>query len=330
MKTALLFILLLGSHFVFGQEGNLNASQKRKDSVNTYWNFHRARWGFLNIEEQFLAEQTEITIGEWLNYIYYSDLKSPITTTGGNISEQVENQLINTKLDTTLLPIYEFLASPENQFFFTKCTTCGLLRIRSLDGFAFLPFESNLIKDKKSRKRIINKLRNPIAGITYEQAVNFCKWRTALDSLRRLPKVDANTSVWNAFDNAAIYRLPTEEEFSKMNPQFDSITDSNLSHFNYKESICPDKKAEPEEKTNYGKYSIDSYSHHLSKSERHLRLKDVFNVQGNVAEMTSQKGIAKGGSYFHYAKDSYNDKVIRYVKPELWLGFRCIAEQRKK
>lgn len=327
MKTALLFISLLGSHFAFGQNGNLNASQERKDSVNTYWNFHRARWGFLNIKAQFLAEQTEITIGEWLNYIYYSDLKSPITTTRGKISEQVKNQLINAKIDATLLPIPEFLTTIENQELFKKCTTCGLLRIPSLDGYAFLPFESNLIKDKKRKREIIRKLAYPIAGISYEQAVSFCNWRTSLDSLRRLPKGDANVS---GFDYAAIYRLPTEEEFNKMNPQFDSIINVHFSHFNYKESRYPDEKAEPGEKTNYGKHSINSYSHHLTKSERHLRLKDLWNVQGNVAEMTSKKGVAKGGSYFHYARDSYNDRVIRYVKPELWLGFRCIAVQRQK
>ncbi|HET6224738.1 MAG TPA: hypothetical protein VFF27_00570 [Bacteroidia bacterium] len=54
------------------------------------------------------------------------------------------------------------------------------------------------------------------------------------------------------------------------------------------------------------------------------------NIQGNVAEMTSVKGIAKGGSYSQYAKDSYSGAINNYTKPEFWLGFRCVVVKRPK
>lgn len=52
-------------------------------------------------------------------------------------------------------------------------------------------------------------------------------------------------------------------------------------------------------------------------------------IIGNVSEMTSQKGIAKGMDYLHRPNIDIklgNNKEIFYYKPESWLGFRCIAE----
>ncbi|MDF2437062.1 MAG: hypothetical protein K0Q95_1438 [Bacteroidota bacterium] len=331
MKTLLSFIFLLSCTLTFGQNDKSKDQYAKNDSINSYWNFHRGRWGFLAIKEDFLAEQTEITIGEWLNYIYYSDLTKPITTTARKIPESIQNQLKNSPLDSTLLPINEFIISTQNHDLFTKCTTCDLLRIRSLDGFAFIPFNSALIKDKKSRKNLRNYLQHPIAGISYDQAVAFCKWRTTLDSLRWLPKIDSTSRGITTidYDYACIYRLPTEEEFVRMNSQTDSINEKKTSNFNYKGALAP-KTIDKDDQLDYGRRSINGYSHVLSKSSRHKNLKDVWNVQGNVAEMTLKKGVAKGGSYFHHAKDSYNKTEIIYTKPELWLGFRCVAIKRQK
>lgn len=51
----------------------------------------------------------------------------------------------------------------------------------------------------------------------------------------------------------------------------------------------------------------------------------LYNMIGNVAEMTAEKGIAKGGSF----KDSYDNFNIitnfQYESSQNWLGFRCIC-----
>ncbi len=49
-------------------------------------------------------------------------------------------------------------------------------------------------------------------------------------------------------------------------------------------------------------------------------------MPGNAAEMTSEKGIAKGGSYLQLAKECSPASVQKYDKPEKWLGLRLVAE----
>lgn len=55
----------------------------------------------------------------------------------------------------------------------------------------------------------------------------------------------------------------------------------------------------------------------------------IYDLKGNVAEMTSEKGVAKGGSYFHRAFESYPDAIQKYEGPENWLGFRYVVEELK-
>ena len=40
--------------------------------------------------------------------------------------------------------------------------------------------------------------------------------------------------------------------------------------------------------------------------------------------MTAPEGITVGGSFRHFAIDSYNNKTQTYGKAEEWLGFRCL------
>ncbi|WP_338792511.1 SUMF1/EgtB/PvdO family nonheme iron enzyme [Bernardetia sp. MNP-M8] len=46
----------------------------------------------------------------------------------------------------------------------------------------------------------------------------------------------------------------------------------------------------------------------------------------HVAEMTSEKGIAKGGSFAHTLEECAADRVQVYDSPQAWLGFRCVGE----
>ena len=54
----------------------------------------------------------------------------------------------------------------------------------------------------------------------------------------------------------------------------------------------------------------------------------LYNLQGNAAEMTSTEGIAMGGSFSHYAIQSFNDQKQQYSKAENWLGFRYTVTLR--
>ncbi|WP_338762988.1 SUMF1/EgtB/PvdO family nonheme iron enzyme [Bernardetia sp. ABR2-2B] len=62
---------------------------------------------------------------------------------------------------------------------------------------------------------------------------------------------------------------------------------------------------------------------YLYKPTRHF---GIYNIFGNVAEMTATKGIAKGGSFVHTLEECAADRVQKYDAPKAWLGFRCLAE----
>lgn len=52
----------------------------------------------------------------------------------------------------------------------------------------------------------------------------------------------------------------------------------------------------------------------------------LYNLAGNVAEMTSEPGVAKGGSWMHLQDDCRVAAVNSYDSPKAWLGFRVVAE----
>lgn len=53
----------------------------------------------------------------------------------------------------------------------------------------------------------------------------------------------------------------------------------------------------------------------------------IFTLQGNVSEMTSVKGVAAGGNYSLPMDQAHFDSKQNYSKPEIWLGFRCVAQK---
>ena len=49
----------------------------------------------------------------------------------------------------------------------------------------------------------------------------------------------------------------------------------------------------------------------------------MYNMIGNVAELTATPGVAKGGSFRQSIKDVSVQTTIPYAQPQMWLGFRC-------
>ena len=54
----------------------------------------------------------------------------------------------------------------------------------------------------------------------------------------------------------------------------------------------------------------------------------IYDLFGNVSEMTITEGEAKGGNYNIFASKCHTDSVQKYCDPEKWLGFRCVAEEK--
>lgn len=158
----------------------------------------------------------------------------------------------------------------------------------------------------------------PVVGISYEQALAFCKWRTErvkeLYAIRYKKELNIE------------YTLPSKEEW-----EFVSTCGSGvLSHDgrdekgratlncarNSNDTLLIDKRPDN------GKYP-DVTTQVYAYSKNYFGL---FNTLGNVAEMVLEKGICKGGSWKSPLSECRAGSDIPYTQPESWLGFRCVCK----
>ncbi len=164
----------------------------------------------------------------------------------------------------------------------------------------------------------------PVVGITHEQAASFCAWRT--NRVNEVLYVDKHKEVTFPIDSSIVipkrvlFRLPEESEWEyAARVGFDSsrFADRNSDKIYYNTIEAASLRED-----------MEGYDRFIPMLEISLQ-PDRYNryhLIGNVAEMISTKGIAKGGSYIHSLDQSYYTNRIAYHKPTYWLGFRCICE----
>ncbi len=204
----------------------------------------------------------------------------------------------------------------------------------------------------------------PVVGISYEQAVAFCKWRS--DRVNEFIFIRENkVKEWKAdstypFKEIFRFRLPTKEEweyaaaaglnqnlypygYEKLTgknglPVSNTIEYNNLynhrQHFRY---IRPNDGGSVQ-------YS-DDLSAITSQVTAFYRNKyGIYNMTGNVSEIIADslfKGLnydtyLDGSSFKNNAEDYHtsdttylrydNRMTFKYKKPQAWLGFRCVCE----
>lgn len=321
MKIILTFILLLTSFFVGAQTEKQN---KKPLALN---------WGLMNFGDTILIDQTEILVGEWLDFVYYNnpyDFPSYVQT--NELTDQEKEKLKKENPDISLFPDSHVTENLPYSYVYFGCKNCELIYFSSVASKIQLPFDVDSLKNKDSKDRLIKYLRTPVTGISYEQALQFCVWRTTVDSLRysKPPKgVQIGPLLIQPLSGESyIFSLPTPTEFDALNPNQDSIANKKgiISNYNYKSAKYSNKKNKHTENNQCGKTLMENYSFFNSTKSV---VSSTLDMQGNAAEMTSKKGIAKGGSYYHYAKDSKRGINNPYSKAEVWLGFRCVAKRRK-
>ena len=348
MKYIIVFLLIATSNVLLGQRlytitgkdtvWDTKGMEKIKKMIaqSEIAPMEQQEGGIVRVNDSLLADQTEIRVGEWLNYIYYHNLKNyPMnifTKEPKNVN--LFNDILNTNIDTTLLPDKNILDQLPEKYLFKKCKTCELIKYNSLCDWTSLPFEKDSLDNKQSKRRLLNYLELPIVGITYEQAIAFCNWRTTYDSTewyipKGFPPITFLTS-----RHEFVFKLPTPEEFDKLNPAADSIYNKKgiIAGFNYKGATYSCKKRRIKENNQCGKTRMTiffNFPNYYRSTKAKYSDGKISEVQGNVAEMTTIKGVSRGGSYHHFAKDSYRGINNYYEKPELWLGFRCVVVRRK-
>jgi formylglycine-generating enzyme required for sulfatase activity len=168
----------------------------------------------------------------------------------------------------------------------------------------------------------------PVVGISYKQAQAFCKWRT--DRVMEFYSIKEKADGKPIYPLKFEYRLPTKEEWEsvakigysekmlkKLDGKYKGESRLNVKRINKKGMGSAGKLNENADVTapvnSYWPNSVGAY-----------------NVFGNVAEMTLEKGIAKGGSWINTEKECSVEKDFNYTEPQSWLGFRCVFVENKK
>ncbi|MCI4669367.1 MAG: formylglycine-generating enzyme family protein [Bacteroidia bacterium] len=197
----------------------------------------------------------------------------------------------------------------------------------------------------------------PLVGISYEQALAYCKWRSKI--VTRYYNENNKSSYKVIFK----FRLPTPEEWKKF-ALAEKLASIQLSkpEWYLKENFSTLDRDEKKVAKSYR-----SFNHLSVRNLKDTDLKDPFlnigdayavtspastqtrthgfkpndyglyNLLGNVSEMTSERGVAMGGNWYSEPRlcldvftQAYNKSsekgYVKYTQPQPWLGFRCVCE----
>jgi len=164
----------------------------------------------------------------------------------------------------------------------------------------------------------------PVVGVSYEQAIAFCKWRT--DRVREWFKTKELTDKKNIYPSNFEYRLPTKEEWEKAANIGYSLKTQQLLDTKHNGQVLSNLKRSAENNIGVASNLKDNTDVTAPVKSYWPNAVGCYNLIGNVAEMTNQKGIAKGGSWINSPNEISIEKEFTYTKPSVWLGFRCVAE----
>jgi formylglycine-generating enzyme required for sulfatase activity len=157
----------------------------------------------------------------------------------------------------------------------------------------------------------------PVIGISYEQAIAYCKWRTE--------RVKNYLTIKNDFKNQNFeYRLPSKVEWERLaetSSTFLSNNGKNEKGIYLLNCVNPLPNGDCMTKEN-----ADVTAPVKSYNKNQIGL---YNILGNVAEMVQEKGISKGGGWKNSLEQCRVGFDAEYTKPNAWLGFRCVCIVKK-
>lgn len=252
-------------------------------------------YGMVRINDSTFVDRLEISVTDWIEFMR-----------DGNENERPDAAVL------AQVPYGYLFSSPTSD----RAKTIGTSGQFSGLKLA-LPADSMRTKDQRFRARLYTSY--PIVGITYEQALAYCAWRTS-----RYGSYYAKTSM-DSIHEVRI-ELPAPDEFDRLLTRTDSTNDKNCSLFNYRCSRCNSL-----DKALIGRHAFLHPGSGLVPADSYLPdANTLYQLHGNAAEMTKTRGTAKGGSFMEPAQQCARGWSQPYTKPEPWLGFRCIARIRAR
>lgn len=176
----------------------------------------------------------------------------------------------------------------------------------------------------------------PVVAVSYENAIQYCKWLTKeynSDSkkefskvLFRLPTKSEWTYAANGGDSTKIYTWNGQFMKDKRGflCNFLRLGDNVITYNNSTKSYNVIK--------NEGKVETEMNRRQIAGSVNSFYPNEfgLYNMCGNVAEMVSEKGIAKGGSYDDPGYDVRIASEKNYTKQTKDIGFRVVMEILEK
>jgi hypothetical protein len=255
----------------------------------------------------------EVSIGEWITYIVatsFQDNDRPIHL--GEHLDRIATKLPESDMGYWHDFVFKSLLKKSNKISHTKvynhCTKKH--------------FKINVPTTAWDSIVTYKLYELPIVGISYEQVLDYLAYKK--DVLNNCKQDGDKTNEKYIIDCF----LASPDDFNKViKSSYDSWVVNNdstnikgCSLYNFKNSLCEDCPIPKYTFThpvlkNIGQAPTYIWNYYPTNN-------GLYNIFGNVAEMTSVKGIAMGGSFREYAKEISEHKIQKYTKPEPWLGFR--------
>jgi formylglycine-generating enzyme required for sulfatase activity len=259
-------------------------------------------FGMVNCSDLYYIDETEVTVNSWISYYNWRLLNEGI--------EKAKEVLPDSNGVSRNIWLYIQSAKPTNKstFITTYGTHTGQPIPMVLKECPDLIIQDSLYQGKKVKRCPYGQY--PITGLSYQQVIDFCKWRT---------KIIGHDTIE--------YRLPSPEEWIKISliglsekeraeRMLDSLCKTDCATFNYRlNKLNPDYDEwgkDGQSIKNVGMFMPNTFG--------------AYDLFGNVSEMTLIKSVAKGGNYSLNASECHIDSTQIYVNPEEWLGFRCIVK----
>ena len=306
-------------------------------------------YGCLKLKEHTYIKQTEVSIKEWYSYVNFKMTNDISYSSNGKSMWEEFLSLFPKDFEKNNKEIFKVFLRSVNLYNGLDIYNRNLgdfFLNHKLGDFDFMevdvkkkwirtcisPFPLYLEKEnfKDSLNEIEFKMDFPIAGLTNIQVEEYLLWQE--DMLNSLLSDDDNflhkvklipIEIYDTLISDILEDFEMKDENNMNYVIGDSVNQKGCQMYNFKGGeYCPNAE---ERIQLFGNIDTPARIH-----DYHPGSIGVYNILGNVAEMTSSKGIAVGGHYEMYADEILENEKLYFNKPSDKIGFRYMVSLVQK